>query len=375
MINPDKYVSNLLENNINFFTGVPDSLLKHVCACITYSQSSTNHIIAANEGAAIGLGIGHHIGSNEVPFIYLQNSGLGNTINPILSLSSSEVYGIPMIIMIGWRGEPGLKDEPQHIHQGRVMLDLFESMDIPYFVLDKNEKNAIEQTNKAIKLANNQSTPVFLVVKKDTFSDFPKNKKNHNLTLSRENAIKIAAENLPDNAAVIATTGMASRELFEYRALVKEKHNKDFLTVGGMGHASQIALGLALTDLSRNIYCFDGDGAAIMHMGSMAIIGKSKAHNLVHIVFNNAAHDSVGGQPTLGMEIDFCSIAKACGYSSAVKVSNEVDLKSEIDNKQTMNGPHFIEVHVRKGNRDNIGRPTTSPIENKNEIMNYLKEQ
>ena len=174
MINPEKYLANLTENGVNFFTGVPDSLLKQICACISYTHNSNNHVIAANEGAAIGLGIGHHIGSNSIPFIYLQNSGLGNTVNPILSLSSPEVYGIPMLIMIGWRGEPGVKDEPQHIHQGRVMLRLFESMDIPYLVLDKNEENAIKQTNEAINIAKEKSTPVFLVVQKNSFEEFSK---------------------------------------------------------------------------------------------------------------------------------------------------------------------------------------------------------
>ena len=374
MINPEKYLSNLLFNDIDFFTGVPDSLLKHICACISDNRDSKNHIIAANEGAAIGLGIGHHIGTNKIPFIYLQNSGLGNTINPILSLASPEVYGIPMLIMIGWRGEPDVKDEPQHVHQGRVMLKSLDSMDIPYVVLDSNEDEAINQTNKAIKLAKDKNTPIFLVVKKNTFTSFSANIKNNNMELSREEAIITSAIHLPDNAIVVSTTGMPSRELFEHRESLKEKHNKDFLTVGGMGHASQISLGISLAKPERLICCFDGDGAAIMHMGSFAIIGQSRAKNLVHIVFNNAAHDSVGGQPTVGMSINFCSIAIACGYSSAASVDNKTDLKKEIINMQSMDGPNFIEVLIKKGNRSDLGRPTTSPLENKNEIMNFLNK-
>ena len=373
MINPDKYIANLTEHGVNFFTGVPDSLLKQICACISHKMSSNNHIIAANEGAAIGLGIGHHLGSNTIPFIYLQNSGLGNTVNPILSLSSPEVYGIPMIIMVGWRGEPNVKDEPQHVHQGRVMIDLFDSMGIPYFVLDKNEETAIQQTNEAINLAKEKATPIFLAVQKNTFEDFQTDNQNHELSLSREDAIKIAAQNTPNNAVIVATTGMASRELFEYRADTNQEHNRDFLTVGGMGHASQIALGLSISQPSRSIYCFDGDGAAIMHMGSMAIIGQSQANKLIHLVFNNAAHDSVGGQPTVGMDIDFCSIADACGYITSKTVNTENDLKDVLIARQSQDGPHFIEVLVRKGNRDSIGRPTRSPLENKNDIMNFIK--
>ena len=373
MINPDKYITNLTEHGINFFTGVPDSLLKQICACISHKMSPNNHIIAANEGAAIGLGIGHHLGSNTIPFIYLQNSGLGNTVNPILSLSSPEVYGIPMLIMVGWRGEPDVKDEPQHVHQGRVMIDLFDSMDIPYFVLDKNEETAIQQTNEAINLAKEKATPVFLAVQKNTFEDFQTDNQNHELGLSREDAIKIAAQNTPNDAVIVATTGMASRELFEYRADTNQEHNRDFLTVGGMGHASQIALGLSIAQPSRSTYCFDGDGAAIMHMGSMAIIGQSQAIKLMHVVFNNAAHDSVGGQPTVGMDIDFCSIANACGYITSKTVNTEHDLKDVLIARQSQDGPHFIEVLVRKGNRDSIGRPTRSPLENKNDIMNFIK--
>ncbi len=373
MINPNNFLANLKEKDVNFFTGVPDSLLKEICACISYTQSANNHVIAANEGAAIGLGIGHHIGSDTIPFVYLQNSGLGNTVNPILSLSSPEVYGIPMLIMIGWRGEPGVKDEPQHVHQGRVMLKLFESMDIPYFVLEKNDEAAIKQTNEAINLAKEKSTPVFLVVQKGSFEEFSKNKQNHNLNLTREDAIKVAANNIPNNAVIVATTGMASRELFEYRANTNQVHNRDFLTVGGMGHANQISLGISIAQPSRSIYCFDGDGAAIMHMGSMAIIGQSKAIKLIHVVFNNAAHDSVGGQPTVGMDVDFCSVANACGYATSETVNTEHDLKDVLITKQSQDGPHFIEVLVKKGNRDDIGRPTRSPMENKHDIMNFIK--
>ena len=253
------------------------------------------------------------------------------------------------------------------------MIGLFESMGIPYFVLDKNEERAIKQTNEAINIAKEKSTPVFLVVQKNSFEEFSKNKQNHDFSLSREDAIKVAAKNIPDDAVLVATTGMASRELFEYRADTNQVHNRDFLTVGGMGHASQIALGISIAEPSRSTYCFDGDGAVIMHMGSMAIIGQSKAIKLIHIVFNNAAHDSVGGQPTVGMDIDFCSIANACGYVTSKKVNTEQELKDVLIARQSQDGPHFIEVLVRKGNRDSIGRPTRSPLENKNDIMNFIK--
>ncbi len=374
MIDPKNYLDNLQKNEINFFTGVPDSLLKQFCRCIQSECKSEEHIIAANEGGAIGLAIGYYLGSGKVPMIYLQNSGLGNTINPILSLASKEVYGIPMVIIIGWRGEPGVKDEPQHIHQGRVMIDSLEAMNVDYKVLSMNENEAINQTNDAIKLAIKTKSPVFLIVKKGTFSTVEPLKNNVDLKLSREEAIIAAAQTINNNSLVICTTGMPSRELFEFRALNNQGHFRDFLTVGGMGHASQIAMGVSITQKKRKVYCFDGDGAALMHMGSLAIIGQSNSENLTHVIFNNGVHDSVGGQPTAGFGVDFCEIAKACGYKTTNIATNIEEISSAFSLSEKNIGPHLIEIHVRPGNRKNLGRPTTSPSDNKIAFMkNTLK--
>ena len=374
MIDPKTYLANLQKNDINFFSGVPDSLLKQFCACIQNECKPENHIIAANEGGAIGLAIGYHLGSGKVPMVYLQNSGVGNTINPILSLASNEVYGIPMIIMVGWRGEPGIKDEPQHIHQGRVMIESLQAMDIDFKILSTEENEAINQTKDAIELAKDTKSPIFLIVKKDSFSSAEPFKKNVNLKLSREEAIVAATKAINDDSLVVCTTGMPSKELFEFRALNKQGHFKDFLTVGGMGHASQIAMGLSLTQQKRKIYCFDGDGAAIMHMGSLAIIGQSSRENLTHIIFNNGVHDSVGGQPTVGFEIDFCGIAKACGYRSAKVSASIEEISSAIRSTERQKGPHLIEIHVRPGNKKGIGRPTKSPSENKIAFMKNTQQ-
>lgn len=372
MINPRDYLSNLSSLGINFYAGVPDSLLKEFCACITENIDSKQHIISANEGAAVGLAIGHYLGSGRVPFIYLQNSGMGNIINPILSLASPEVYGVPILIMVGWRGAPGVKDEPQHIHQGRVMEPSLKGMDLPYIILSKDHDKAINQTREAFSIAHEKSTPIFLLVEKDSFERFALQKQEYSLPLSREDAIIATANILPSRSAIVCTTGMSSRELFEFRSKNVQGHHRDFLTVGGMGHASQIALGLNKAQPQRYVYCFDGDGAALMHMGSLAIIGQSEAHNLTHIIFNNGVHDSVGGQATVGFDINFCSIALACGYSSAVKVSSLVELENAIEKTKTSKGPHLVDVHVRPGNRSDIGRPTSTPKENKVAIMNYL---
>lgn len=369
------YLRVLSDAGVTFFTGVPDSLLKEFCACVTATLKPEEHLIAANEGASVGLAIGHYLGTGSLPLVYLQNSGLGNTVNPLLSLASPEVYGVPMLLMLGWRGEPGKKDEPQHVHQGRVMMKLLEDMDIPVAVLSTDIAEAEVQTKAAAKKARDINGPVALVVKKNTFDKYSVPSAEAKLPMGREEAIIAAAEVLDDNAVVICTTGMPSRELFEFRVRTEGGHHRDFLTVGGMGHASQIALGLALAQPDRSVYCFDGDGAALMHMGSMAITGQFKASNLTHLVFNNGVHGSVGGQPTVGFKIDMPQIATACGYAETLRVMTKDDLQNAIGNSRNSNGVTFIEVQVRPGNRSDIGRPTSTPSENKVAMMNFLNTE
>lgn len=376
MLNPREYLKNLLELDIQFFTGVPDSLLKDFCACVTDRLDEEQHVIAANEGAAIGLAIGRYIANQSVPMVYMQNSGLGNAVNPLLSLAHKAVYGIPMLVMLGWRGEPDKPDEPQHVQQGKVMLQMLDAMEIPYEILSSETEKAVEQTKKAIAQAIDNTTPVALIVKKGLFEsyDAPKAIIKPEL-LSRERAIKCAAGNVNYGDVIVATTGMASRELFEYRVSSGSSVEQDFLTVGGMGHASQIAMGIATGTKSRNVYCFDGDGAALMHMGSLAISGQSKAENFVHIVFNNGVHDSVGGQPTVCNQINLVEIAHNCGYAFVERVCTETEIVSAMKAAVGTSGPAFIEICVNPGNRKDIGRPTSSPSENKFALMSYLRSE
>ena len=304
MISTEYFFKNLLKARVEFFAGVPDSLLKNICSYITDNTSPKNHIIAANEGNALALGIGYHLASGKLPLIYMQNSGLGNIVNPLLSLADPDVYSVPMLLMIGWRGEPNVKDEPQHKKQGRVTLKMLKAMEVPYQVLsvDTSDEQAKEIIKKASKEALKNNTPYAIVVKKSSFSEYKlKKDETANLPLFREDAIKIIVDNLDDKDIVVSTTGVASRELFEYREELKQGHEKDFLTVGGMGHANQIALGIAMQKPNRSVFCLDGDGAVLMHMGSMAINGNIKCDNFKHIVFNNGAHDSVGGNPQLAI--------------------------------------------------------------------------
>jgi phosphonopyruvate decarboxylase len=380
MLKPEILVEFLKNKNISFFTGVPDSLLKEFCAYLDDEFSSSNHIIGANEGASIGLAIGHHLSSGKVPLVYLQNSGLGNTINPLISLASQEVYSIPIILLIGWRGEPGVKDEPQHIHQGRITPSLLKVMEIPYVIIDSSMDqaeilNLIENQIKNCKLLNK---PVCVLVRKGTFESYKKKTnllENSQFELEREEAVKIATQLCELNSVIVCTTGMLSRELFEFRANNKLGHGKDFLCVGGMGHASQIATGIAIDQPDRPVYCFDGDGAALMHMGSMAITGTRNLSNLIHLVFNNGCHESVGGQPTVAQKFKLSQVASALGYKFSETVSTKENLKKIIIKAQLNKNSTFIEILVRSGHRSNIGRPTTTPIQNKIALMNSLNQE
>ena len=368
MITPKYFIDSLKANQIDFFTGVPDSLLKSICAYITDHSDLNNHIIAANEGAAVGLAAGYYLATGRIPLVYMQNSGIGNAVNPLVSLTDKEVYNIPLLLLIGWRGEPGLKDEPQHIKQGKITIPLLNSMGISNQVLSKNESELTCQLKEALACIETNREPFAFVIQKDTFEDYrPQTLENNGFTLSREEAIKIVSSSMPENAIIVSTTGMISRELFEYREFMN-------LTVGSMGHASQISLGIALHKSGRMVYCFDGDGAILMHMGSLAIVGSTKPCNYVHVVFNNGAHDSVGGQPTVGLKINISEIAVACGYNLALSVSDLVSLEKALNTISNSIGPVLLEIKVKKGARKDLGRPTRTPIQNKDAFMNFLNQ-
>ena len=379
MISPSFFIEKLKKNGIDCFAGVPDSLLKNICAYITDHCDAQHNIIAANEGAAVGLAAGHYLATGKPACVYMQNSGEGNIINPLASLTDPEVYNIPVLLLIGWRGRPGIHDEPQHVKQGKVTTGLLNTMGINFDVLSKEEDKAEKQIVKAVEALKRKDVYA-LVIEKDTFEDYKlvNNQSPITLNLSREEAIQTVAAALGEKDCIVSTTGMISRELFEYRAAMNQSHERDFLTVGSMGHASQIALGIAMAKTDRKVWCFDGDGAAIMHMGSMAIVANKAPKNYVHVVFNNGAHDSVGGQPTVGLKIDLPAVAKAVGYKAAISVSSKEELEKELSilNSQlsTLGGPILLEVQVKKGNRKDLGRPTTTPIQNKEALMDFLKK-
>ena len=375
MIRPEFFYNTLSSFGIDFYAGVPDSLLKNLCAYITDHADARHNIIAANEGGAMGLAAGHYLATGQIPVVYMQNSGEGNIINPLASLTDPDVYNIPVLLVIGWRGKPGVHDEPQHVKQGKVTTGLLNVMGIDYTVLSKEEEKAEAQIKKAVEYMQKKQEVYALVIEKDTFDAYTlQNVEKNDLAMSREEAIQTVAAALDDKDVIVSTTGMISRELFEYRTDRNEGHERDFLTVGSMGHASQIALGIALAKQHRKVWCFDGDGACIMHMGSMAIVAQKVPRNYVHVVFNNGAHDSVGGQPTVGLNINLPAVATAVGYKNVYSVGTKDSLKEVLEKLEKIEGPIFMEVKVKKGNRKNLGRPTTTPIQNKEALMAFLKD-
>ena len=358
----------------DFYTGVPDSQLKALCNYLmaTYGIDPHHHVIAANEGNCTALAAGYHLATGKVPVVYMQNSGEGNIINPVASLLNDKVYAIPVVFIVGWRGEPGIHDEPQHIYQGEVTVKLLEDMDIATFIIGKETTD--DEVAKAMDDFRNvldAGKDVAFIIRKGALTDAPKVEYKNDNTMVREEIIQHIVKASGEDP-IISTTGKASRELFETRVANGQSHKYDFLTVGSMGHSSSIALGVAINKPNQRIWCVDGDGAVLMHMGSMAVIGANKPNNLIHVVINNAAHETVGGMSTVAGSIDLVKIALACGYSNAVCVDNFDDLDRELEAAKVRDELSLIEVKCSIGARDNLGRPTTTALENKQNFMEYL---
>ena len=370
MLNPKDLFDSLKLRDVGLFTGVPDSLLSNFCAYVDDHTTNQEHIIAANEGNAVALATGYHLATGKVSVVYMQNSGLGNTINPLTSIADTEVYGIPMLLIIGWRGEPNVHDEPQHIKQGRITCKQLDVLEIPYQIVD--EHSVIEVIlDDAFQKIRETNAPVALVVKKNVFSEYKSQSQQAPIySLIRETALEHVLSLMDENALVISTTGKTSRELFELR----EKHGesqRDFLTVGGMGHTASIALGVALGQSNKQVICFDGDGSLLMHMGAMPIIGQLSPTNFIHILLNNAAHESVGGQPTVAGGMDFERIATGCGYKAYFCAHDQSSLNKAWQSLKLLDGAIFLEIKIQIGSRANLGRPSSTPQENKSFFMNH----
>ena len=357
-----------------FYTGVPDSQLKALCDYLmnTYGIDSRHHMIAANEGNCVGLAAGYHLATGKTPVVYMQNSGEGNIINPVASLLNDKVYAIPMVFVIGWRGEPGVHDEPQHIYQGEVTVKLLDDMDVASFVIGKDTTDAeVAEKTESFRALLSKGKQVAFVIRKGALSYDEKVVYKNGFDMKREEIIRHIAAVTGDDP-VVSTTGKASRELFEIREANGQGHQCDFLTVGSMGHSSSIALGVALGKPELKVWCVDGDGAMLMHMGSMAVLGANAPKNLVHIVINNGAHETVGGMPTVASRTDIVAVAKACGYPNAVCVDSFDALDRELNAAKQRDELSLIEVKCSIGARADLGRPTTTALENKENFMRHL---
>lgn len=362
---------------IEFFTGVPDSQLKGLCDTLyaTFGVEGKEHIVAANEGNAIALCAGHYLATGRPGLCYMQNSGLGNAVNPIASLMDGQVYGLPCLLVIGWRGEPGVHDEPQHVKQGQITLSQLELLDVPYMVLDKSMSDAdFDAAFAGLRVHLDAGRTAALVVKKGGLTCSLKPQYKNSRTLAREEAAAHILRASGEGDVFVSTTGKLSRELFELREAAGQGHEKDFLTVGSMGHASMIALGIALDKPDRRVWCLDGDGAALMHLGAMAVLGRKKPANLLHVVINNAAHETVGGMPVCEGALDLSAAARAMGYPHTFRAEDGASLDAALSAAKECGGLALLEVMCAVGARADLGRPTTTPRQNRDVLMKYLRD-
>lgn len=374
MLKPAEFYQLLTTHSIHLFTGVPDSLLKDFCTYIDQHTPPHSHIITANEGQAIALAAGYYLATEEIALVYMQNSGLGHAINPLTSLTDPLVYRIPVLLLIGWRGEPGLEDEPQHRKKGAITLDLLEALGLNYSILPPSLDEAEEVVKRALDSMRREEAPYAFVVKKKTFAPFQRREESPLFSCSREEAIGLILSMIDPDSILLSTTGGISRELFSLREERGEGHEKDFLVIGSMGHASQIALGIALKRPTREIYCLDGDGSLLMHMGGLVTIGAISPPHFKHILLNNGAHDSVGGQRTPALNMDMEALGKACGYKRVLVATTREEIVKEMRVLNSCVGPALLEIKVKRGSRKDLGRPTETPLEIKRAFMEYLKE-
>ena len=362
----------LAECGIDFATGVPDSLQKDFCFAISSSASDIKHVPATNEGTAIGLALGYNIASGKTPLVYMQNSGLGNALNPLVSLAHPRVYQIPMLLMIGWRGQPGTQDEPQHMTQGSITQDLLGLLKIPYLIMESETK--LFKVGEFLRTNLSMPTgPIALLVSNNTFENsaslMPRGASE---LMTREKAVQIITKFAPVDSIFVSTTGKLSRELNEIRERNQEV-GRDFMTVGGMGHASSIALGMALSSSHNSFICLDGDGAALMHLGVMAMIGELKPRNFVHVILNNGTHESVGGQPIAAKIESFDSLAKSLNYESGCLLHSAEELMDYFENIDQVDKPCLVEVLINSESRSDLSRPSHSPIQNKDLFRSFLQ--
>ncbi len=375
-MNPKILFDILEKNGIDFFTGVPDSTLKDFCFYLEDYLPKSNHIITANEGNAIGIASGHFLATGRIPLVYMQNSGFGNAINPLTSFADKSVFSIPLIIMMGWRGEPGKKDAIQHKKDGEIQINILESLDIPYTIISNESKLLEKEINEIVISATIENKPHIILVRRGFFQTYTKTSNSviYASEISREDAILEIIKLLDKEDILISTTGKVSRELFELRKSLNHNTENDLRVIGSMGHVSSIALGISLRIPNRQVYCLDGDGSLIMHMGVLSTIGKYSNDNFKHILLNNYSHDSVGGQESSSDVIDYSLLSKSMSYKNFFQISFKKKFAKTFKIFKNSEGPSFLEIIVSQGSRANLSRPNSTPLDNKRQFMHFLNE-
>lgn len=362
---------------IDFFTGVPDSLLKGLCNEL-YDRFGTEgdaHVVAHNEGGAVALCAGHYLATGRPGLCYMQNSGIGNAVNPLASLMDPEVYAIPCLLVIGWRGEPGVRDEPQHVKQGKITTGQLELLGIPYRILsaETTDEDFLRYFDELSSEMRDGKSAAF-VVRKGALETSRKPRYGNNFEMTREAAVGRILSFADPDSVFICTTGKLSREVFELREARGEGHSRDFLTVGSMGHAGMIALRVAIEKPDRRVWCLDGDGACLMHLGALPVIGKRSPSNLIHVVINNGAHETVGGMPVCSGAMDIPALASAAGYACVLTADSESGLNNALTEAlKNHSGPVLIEIRCACGSRADLGRPTTTPVMNRDALMSFIR--
>ena len=373
MIAPEQFYRHLKKQGIDFFTGVPDSLFKNLLLYLQQQEDPSHHIITANEGQSVALAAGYYLATGRLPLVYLQNSGLGNIVNPLTSLTDKEAYSIPLLLLIGWRGIPGVKDEPQHKKMGRITEQLLQTLEIPFYVLQADSDKSLAMVTEAAAKALELKQAVALLVPGDIFEDYTATPPVDQYPLGREEVIRQLVQQCKGDEVVVCTTGKTGREFYELNEAAGNKLPKNLLCVGAMGLANHIALGLDMHQHHR-VIMLDGDGALLMHLGTLATLGKQAGDSFLHIVINNGCHESVGGQQTLGFDIDLCAIGKACGYTATICIHNEKQLGDWLKSGFDKPGKQFVEIRVNAKSRTGLSRPKESPVERKEQLMQLLKK-
>lgn len=376
MINQELFMNILKENGVEFFTGVPDSYLNGFCNYLQKEIPADKHVIAANEGNAIGIAAGYYFSTKTMPLVYMQNSGLGNVINPLASLTDEHVYKTPLILLIGWRGEPNSGDHAQHITQGRITTDLLDLLNIPCIIAADDDRVFARQVQPLLKKAKEERKAVAILGRKGVFAAEDKATiRDDSYPLTREEAIETILDVLPADTYYFASTGRATRELYFLRQARKENHHYDFLNLGAMGHVSSVALGVALANKGNLVVCLDGDASALMHMGSFSMACQMKPANFLHIILNNGAHESVGGQPSAGCKVDFSLIAAGSGYNTVGRpVTTKEELTRALNKLDLSSGPSFIDFRIRKGLKGALPPLQIDPDQLISDFMDQLAE-